>query len=63
MPGDGSSICLGYQRRKIDNKILIRLARQLRWKDAVMQMFLHLYEDFDDDLLLDAMSLLFRAEQ
>lgn len=36
----------------------ISLTKEFNKKDAVLQMLLHLNEDFDDDLLLDAVNLL-----
>ena len=38
--------------------MLIRKITVISAKDQFMQMLLHLNEDFDDDLLLDALRLL-----
>ena len=40
------------------DKIKIKVMNFGSYKDWWMQMLLHLNEDFDDDLLLDAISLL-----
>ena len=36
----------------------ISLTKEVNKKDAALQMMLHINEDFDDDLLLDAINLL-----
>ena len=39
-------------------EVQIEVTREESLKDVSMQFMLHLDEDFDDDLLLDALSLL-----
>ena len=38
-----------------ENKMKVKKAAQFCMKDRFMHMMLHLNEDFDDDLLMDAM--------
>ena len=43
-----------------ENKSVVNIRKigMFSRKDLYMQMLLHAYEDFDDDILLDAMGLL-----
>ena len=44
--------------QKNSNIVYVNKLRVLEMKDIFMNMLLHLNEDFDDDLLLDAINVL-----
>jgi len=44
-------------KTEINENIIIEIMAQVKLKDVYMQMLLHIEEDFDDDLLLDAIKI------
>ena len=54
-PYDGMMM-MSYWAKKASRIIEMKSIKFFAIKDAYMQMLLHLNEDFDDDLLLDAIN-------
>jgi hypothetical protein len=52
------SVLIEFYRSKDSETVFVRRMRPLQMKDAYMQFLEHLSDNFDDDLLQDALDLL-----
>ena len=58
MEGEEDSVMVTHKQTPGKNQVTISVTRHPCMRDQYMQMLLHVNVDFDDDLLMDTMSLL-----